>query len=87
MCAPEGMDPKDDHREAAARTLREVVLLRRAQAQSMALQQATAGASPGAGGSARPASAVSDLPEFLMVFAIYVLAHHPDCPQVRTHNS
>lgn len=77
------MDPKDEHREAAARALREVVLLRRAALQKAMTQQAAAPGPSSGSGPGPGAVSLADLPEFVMAYAVYLLAHHPDCPQVR----
>ncbi|GLC58277.1 hypothetical protein PLESTB_001340900 [Pleodorina starrii] len=95
-----GMDPRLEHREAAARSLREVVLLLRVRAQQAALARSTttrgsvataatggdaaAGSGREGAGAAAATSAsrpsLSDLPEFLLAFLVYILGHHPDCP-------
>ncbi|KAG2444766.1 hypothetical protein HXX76_001510 [Chlamydomonas incerta] len=69
------MDPVQEHAEAAARTLREVVLLTRSRMAAAALAAATGAAAP-AGASSRPS--LGDAPEFLLAHLVYVLAHHPD---------
>ncbi|GIL95473.1 hypothetical protein Vretimale_1495, partial [Volvox reticuliferus] len=79
-----GMDPRPENQDAAARTLREVVRLLRVRAQDAALeavkaaQEGAAGSSGSASGAPRPS--LSDLPEFMLAFLLYILAHHPDCP-------
>lgn len=69
------MDPIPEHAEAAARTLRELVLLTRSRMAAAALATAT-GAAAAAGASSRPS--LGDAPEFLLAHLVYVLAHHPD---------
>ncbi len=75
------MDPVPEHAEAAARTLREVVLLTRRRMAAAALAAATGGAGAGGAGTSRPS--LGDAPEFLLAHLVYVLAHHPDVAVVR----
>lgn len=80
-CLPAAMDPREDHRESAARALRELVLLQRARAQQQAMA-AAAGPGGSGGAPAGPRPSLADQPEFMLAFLVYVLAHHPDFPQV-----
>lgn len=84
------MDPREDHRESAARALRELVMLQRARAQQQAMAAAAAvAAGPGGSGGApaAPRPSLADQPEFMLAFLVYVLAHHPDFPQVCAYDS
>ncbi|EFJ43510.1 hypothetical protein VOLCADRAFT_121419 [Volvox carteri f. nagariensis] len=80
------VDPRPEHRDTAGRMLREVVLVQRARAQEAAMEAAntTNTAAPAAGGSSAASSrpSLADLPEFMLAFLVYILAHHPDCPEV-----
>ena len=87
------MDPHRPNLEAAGRALREFSATRRQLALAHALsqqQQANAEASPTGddeGGLTeatrqRPASSVTQQPEFILPYLLYLLGHHPDMPQV-----
>ncbi|KAL4420139.1 hypothetical protein ABPG77_010355 [Micractinium sp. CCAP 211/92] len=66
------IDPEDRNRAAALRALRDYVLTRRAAVARLSQAQAAAGAGGG--------SLLGDMPEFLLPFLIFLLAHHPDYP-------
>ncbi|KXZ44209.1 hypothetical protein GPECTOR_71g570 [Gonium pectorale] len=84
------VDPQLEHGEAAARTLREVVLIQRLTKQRADLKAAVAAAAAPSGADtasgkrpqqqAHRGPQLSDLPEFLLPHLLYILAHHPDCP-------
>lgn len=74
------VDPSRPNKDSAARQLREWVHSRRAAVQ----QQITAAAAAAAGGAARGGgSTLQDLPEMIVSYSLYILAHHPDFPQVK----
>ncbi|KAL4458690.1 hypothetical protein ABPG75_013555 [Micractinium tetrahymenae] len=66
------IDPEDRNRAAALRALRDYVLTRRAAVARLSQAQAAAG---GGGG-----NLLGDMPEFMLPFLIFLLAHHPDYP-------
>jgi hypothetical protein len=75
------VDPELPNKEAAARMLREWVHSRRAAVQQ-SIMSATA-ADGGAAGVRGGGSTLQDQPEMLLPYGLYILAHHPDFPQVR----
>jgi sister-chromatid-cohesion protein PDS5 len=66
-----GIDPEERNRRYALVTLRDHVLQRRRLVQ----QQAATTAAAGGGG-----SMIQEMPEFMLPFLIFLLAHHPDYP-------
>lgn len=68
-------DPVTAHKDKAARLLRGWVHERRAAVQAQ-LGAAARGAVEGG-------STLQDLPEMLLPYGLYLLAHHPDFPMVR----
>ncbi|GAB4821978.1 hypothetical protein N2152v2_009024 [Parachlorella kessleri] len=66
------VDPQPGNQAAAFKVLREYVALRRRHLQQAA--QVTAAA--GGGG----ANMIHDMPEFMLPYLIFILAHHPDYP-------
>lgn len=73
------MDPSRPNKETAARQLREWVHSRRAVVQQNITAAAAAAADGGAKGGG---STLQDLPEMILPYGLYILAHHPDLPQV-----
>lgn len=69
-------DPIEDNKVKAARMLRGWVHERRAAVQA---QMSTAARDAQEGG-----STLQDLPEMMVPYGLYILAHHPDFPQVRS---
>lgn len=76
------MDPSRANKEAAGRQLREWVHSRRAAVQ----QQITAAAAAADGNAKGGGSTLQDLPEMVIPYGLYILAHHPDFPQASEHN-
>jgi hypothetical protein len=78
------MDPADANKYAAARYLRDWVHRRRAHVQQLITVAAAAAATTGGGGrdAQEGGSTMQDLPEMVMPYGLYILAHHPDFPQV-----
>jgi hypothetical protein len=68
-------DPIVDNKDQAARLLRSWVHERRCAVQA---QMSAAARDAQEGG-----STLQDLPEMLVPYGLYILAHHPDLPQVR----
>lgn len=77
------MDPSRENKDAAARQLREWVHSRRQAVQ----QKVTAAAAAGDGGARGGGSTLQDMPEMILPYGVYILAHHPDFPQVIIHRS
>lgn len=79
------MDPHRPNLEAAGRALREFAAARRHHALALAQLSATAAAAGGSGvrPATAPSSSVTQQPEFLLPYLLYLLGHHPDMPQVR----
>jgi hypothetical protein len=71
------MDPSPVNKAAAARLLREFVALRRRTAQQIITAAAGGGAAGAEGG-----STLQELPEMMLPYTMYILAHHPDFPEV-----
>jgi hypothetical protein len=69
-------DPIEDNKVKAARMLRGWVHERRAAVQA---QMSTAARDAQEGG-----STLQDLPEMMVPYGLYILAHHPDFPQVQS---
>jgi hypothetical protein len=74
------VDPELANKEAAARMLREWVHSRRAAVQQSIMSAAAA--EGGAAGVHGGGSTLQDQPEMLLPYGLYILAHHPDFPQV-----
>jgi hypothetical protein len=74
------VDPELSNKEAAARMLREWVHSRRAAVQQSIM--CAAAAEGGAAGVRGGGSTLQDQPEMLLPYGLYILAHHPDFPQV-----
>jgi hypothetical protein len=74
------VDPELSNKEAAARMLREWVHSRRAAVQASIMSAAAA--EGGAAGVRGGGSTLQDQPEMLLPYGLYILAHHPDFPQV-----
>eukprot|EP00878_Enallax_costatus_P030986 GHUV01033809.1.p1 GENE.GHUV01033809.1~~GHUV01033809.1.p1 ORF type:complete len:684 (+),score=329.44 GHUV01033809.1:276-2327(+) len=70
------VDPSRENKDAAARQLREWVHSRRQAVQ----QQVTAAAAAGDGSARGGGSTLQDLPEMILPYGLYILAHHPDHP-------
>eukprot|EP00879_Flechtneria_rotunda_P015681 GHRR01016403.1.p1 GENE.GHRR01016403.1~~GHRR01016403.1.p1 ORF type:complete len:1542 (+),score=797.44 GHRR01016403.1:616-5241(+) len=73
------MDPSKKNKDDAARKLREWVHGRRAAVQQLITAAAAAG-NGGAGGRGG-GSTLQELPEMVLPYGLYILAHHPDFPQ------
>lgn len=73
------VDPVFANKEAAARQLKEWVHQRRTTVQQHIMSAAAAAGSGVLGGG----STLQDLPEMVVPYGLYILAHHPDFPQVR----
>ena len=78
------MDPSPANKATAARLLRDFVSLRSRTAQQTitAAQEAVKAAAGGGAGVADGGSALQERPEMMLPYTIYILAHHPDFPEV-----
>lgn len=72
-----GMDPCKENKDAADRRLREFVVLRRHAAQQYITSMASSSSKAPSGG-----STLQELPEMVVPYVTYILAHHPDFPEV-----
>jgi hypothetical protein len=82
MLALAAMDPSRTNKQAAANHLHSFVQLRRRALAQAAAGAAAAGAAGKQQGAAAAGGALTQQPEMMLPYALYLLAHHPDFPTV-----